>query len=403
MIPSPALPGLYVHLPFCSAICPYCDFYVLTGDQDRRQDFVDYLTREIEICASGPWPDFVDTAPDRPFDTLYFGGGTPSLLSPDQLRSILESITDALPIVPRPWIGLEANPENIEKENLDAWRDLGVEFLSLGVQSFDDRKLEFLGRVHRAEKAREGVLLARQCGIETISVDLIYGLPGETSEQWRQDLDAAVELQPDHLSCYQLTIEPGTRFGFRHQRGLLVEASTEVQTERFISTHECLAERGFTAYEVSNFATGPHHQSRHNKKYWDHTPYLGLGPSAHSFAPHHRWWNTRKIKLYKEIIDSDRRPIGDFEELEERAYCLEILMLGLRTPRGVDFDAFPGDSGTSIRQSNAKLIDELTTSGLVDMVGQRLFPTLSGLALAEAIARRFDILDGEPPQATGIC
>ena len=216
-------------------------------------------------------------------------------------------------------------------------------------------------------------------------------------------MEAAFELQPDHFSCYQLTVEPRTSFGFRHQRGHLVELSTEKQAERFISTHELLEEHGFAAYEVSNFATSSHHQSRHNQKYWNHTPYLGVGPSAHSFASRHRWWNARKIKPYIEKIHTGQRPIDACEELSEANACLEFLMLGLRTPRGVDFGSFPGDRGPSIRQANLRLIDDLLTSRLAKLDGDRLRPTLSGLAVAEAIARRFDILEGDPPQGQGIC
>ena len=403
MTASPNLPGLYVHFPFCATICPYCDFYVLTGDRHSRQVFVDYLLAEIELCASTLWPALVDEAPEGPFDTIYFGGGTPSLLTPDQLQSLLDSITDGLPIAPRPWIGLEANPEDVDQKSLHTWRALGIDFLSLGVQSFDDQRLEYLGRAHGARKARESVDLARQSGIETISVDLIYGLPGETSEDWRAELATAFALRPDHFSCYQLTVEPQTPFGFRQQRGRFIELSTEEQAERFISTHELLEEQGFAAYEVSNFAASPDHQSRHNRKYWNHTPYLGLGPSAHSLASRQRWWNSRKIKPYMEKIDTDQRPIDAFEKLSESSVCLEYLMLGLRTPRGVDFDSFPGERGPSIRKANLRLIDDLLSSELATLEGSRLLPTLPGLAVAEAIARRFDILEGNPPGGQGIC
>lgn len=403
MTAAPNRPGLYLHFPFCSRICPYCDFYVLTGDRDRRQIFVDHLINEIELCANNPWPEFVDEAPDQPFDTLYFGGGTPSLLTPNQLRSLLDSITQALPIKSRPWIGLEANPEDVDKEVLHAWQALGVNFLSLGVQSFDDRRLEFLGRAHGARRARESVALARQCGIETISVDLVYGLPGETLEDWQPEIATALELQPDHLSCYQLTIEPRTSFGFRHQRGRLIELSAEEQADRFVSTHQILEEQGFAAYEVSNFATSDHHQSRHNRKYWNHAPYLGIGPSAHSFASRHRWWNARKIKPYMEKIRTHQRPIDGCEELSQATACLEHLMLGLRTPGGVDFSSFPGDMGPAIRQANLKLIDDLLTGDLATLDDNRLRPTLAGLAVAESIARQFDLLECFPPEGEGIC
>lgn len=397
------LPGLYFHFPFCSTICPYCDFYVLTGDRARRRQFVDRLIREIEGCARRLWPSFVDPPPEAPFDTLYFGGGTPSLLHADELRRLVDAVHSHLPTVAQPWIGFEANPEHLDEERLAAWSSLGVNFLSLGVQSFSDQKLEFLGRSHRSEMARHSAYLARQSGIETLSIDLIYGLPEETAEQWSDDLDGALSLKPDHLSCYQLTIEPRTSFGFRRQRGELVESSRQVQADLFVLTHQRLREDGFPAYEVSNFAAAPEHRSRHNMKYWSHTPYLGLGPSAHSFAGRHRWWNARKIRPYSRLLDKDQRPIEAHEALRLADLILERLMLGLRTPSGVDFSSFPEDSGRAIWRHNRLLIEEICSRGWATTEGRCLRPTLSGLALAEAITRRFEFPEIDPPKTAGIC
>jgi oxygen-independent coproporphyrinogen-3 oxidase len=399
----PTRPGLYVHLPFCSRICPYCDFYVLSGDRDRRQQFTDWLIQEIELCARQLWPSFVDQPPREPFDTLYLGGGTPSLLHADELERLLAAIHSTLPIAAQPWIGFEANPEHVDERRLTTWRGLGVSFLSLGVQSFSNRKLEFLERTHRSGQARESVVLAKLSGIESISVDLIYGLPGETAEEWRGDLERALELQPDHLSCYQLTIEPRTPFGFRRERGQLVESDPEVQADLFLLTHRHLGEQGFPAYEVSNFAKAPEHRSRHNMKYWTHAPYLGVGPSAHSFANRQRWWNARKIKPWALLLGHDQRPIEGYEVLDRTSLSLERLMLGLRTPSGVDFASFPENTGRSICQGNRQLIDEICSNGWAVAEGWYLRPTLKGLALAEAIARRFQLRNSDPPEARRIC
>ncbi len=399
----PSQPGLYLHLPFCSRICPYCDFYVLSGDRDRRRQFVDRLIQEIELCAGQLWPPFVDQPPREPFDTLYLGGGTPSLLHPDELERLFSAIHSNLPMVARPWIGFEANPEHVDTRSLATWKSLGVSFLSLGVQSFNDRKLSFLERTHRSGEARNSFALAKLSGIESISIDLIYGLPGETAEAWREDLDWALELQPDHLSCYQLTIEPKTPFGFRKQRGQLLESDPEVQADLFLLTHRHLREHGFPAYEVSSFSTAPEHRSRHNMKYWTHAPYLGLGPSAHSFANRQRWWNTRKIKPWALLLDDDQRPIEGHEALDGISLSLERLMLGLRTPSGVDFASFPENVGSSICRDNRQLIDEICSNGWAIVEGSCLRPTLKGLALAEAIARRFQLRNSDPPDAPQIC
>src|SRR5215218_8299567 len=287
-----ASPGLYLHIPFCSAICPYCDFAVLTGGPERRAQFTDHLIREIGMWSS-------DLGPFQGMDTVYFGGGTPSALSPEQLGRIIEAAKTYLPVREDAWIFLEANPEDVTPESVLAWRDLGVRTLSLGIQSFDAEALAFLGRRHSPQQARQSVELARGAGFHTVALDLIYGLPGQSAEAWRRTLETAVSLQPDHISCYQLTIHEGTPFGFRLKRGKLAEAPEESQAELFLLTHSFLKDAGWPGYEVSNFARSPEHQSRHNRKYWDHTPYLGVGPSAHSLAaadassPARRWWNVR--------------------------------------------------------------------------------------------------------------
>jgi len=390
---GPGGPGLYVHLPFCSAICPYCDFYVLTGDTRRHHQYIRHLLEEIVLCGQSPWPSFVDSTPAGSFDTLYFGGGTPSLLRPRDLQAVRAAIDIHLPVVEKPWIGLEANPEDVTEENLAAWEEIGIHFLSLGIQSFDERALRFLGRQHEPRDCRHSVALARQSNIETLSLDLIFGLPGQSAKDWQTDLEIAADLQPDHLSCYQLTIEPGTPFGFRRAQGRLSEMARGDQADLFLLTHTWLAERGFAAYEVSNFAAAPRHRSRHNRKYWSHTPYLGLGPSAHSFASGWRWWNRRKIKPYESQIDAGERPIEGRELLTPGQLRLEHLMLGLRTPAGVDFSTFPDGSGPRLWVANRSLIDELAGAALATVQEQKLIPTLAGLAVAEASACRFELLD----------
>ena len=226
---TPAGPGVYIHIPFCSAICPYCDFSVLTGGPAARESFVQALLAEVELWSGSDWGTF---------DTLYFGGGTPSALASEQLRRLLAGLRRHLPVSPEAWIFLEANPEDVTAQSLAAWRDLGVRTLSLGVQSFQAPALGFLGRRHGPEQAVASVRLALAAGFSTVSVDLIYGLPGQTPEIWAQDLETALSLGPQHLSCYQLTVHEGTPFGFRHRRGQLAELPEEEQAELFFLTHQ---------------------------------------------------------------------------------------------------------------------------------------------------------------------
>ncbi|MGH9337325.1 MAG: radical SAM family heme chaperone HemW, partial [Vicinamibacteria bacterium] len=278
-------PGLYVHVPFCSAICPYCDFAVNLGTEARRARYADALLSEVALRPM----------PETPFDTLYFGGGTPSALSGESVRRIVSELSSRGWLASGCRIYLEANPEDASAESLAALREAGVSTLSLGVQSLDPESLRFLGRRHTAEEARLSIALARESGFETVSIDLIYGLPGQTEDRWRRDLEAVLGLSADHLSCYQLTIHEGTFFGRFRREGSLVESPGELQGDLFRLTHRTLEAAGYEGYEASNFSRSPEHRSRHNEKYWSHTPYLGLGPSAHSFDGRTRSWNERSF------------------------------------------------------------------------------------------------------------
>jgi oxygen-independent coproporphyrinogen-3 oxidase len=413
-------PGLYVHVPFCSAICPYCDFSVLRAGAEARRRFVRHLVAEVPL-ASAAW------AEPRPFDTVYFGGGTPSQLPADDLGRVLEACRERLAVAPDPWTFLEANPEDVTAEACAAWRSLGVRTLSLGVQAFSDDLLRFLGRRHTGAQARAAVGTALAAGFDTVSVDIIFGLPGQSPEAWRRELSAAVALGPGHVSCYQLTIHERTRFGVAKRRGQLAEMPEPEQAVLFELTHRVLADAGFPAYEVSNFARAPGHQSRHNRKYWDHTPYLGLGPSAHSFAADgapafaadttpaptpstagalraarstprpraRRWWNELRTARWEARIAAAERPVESEESLGPNELAAEAVMLGLRTTRGIDLDAFANRFGFDLLAANEPLVARLAAEGHLAVEhgpeGRRLLPTVSGLAVADGLAAAFDV------------
>jgi oxygen-independent coproporphyrinogen III oxidase len=392
-VPSSA-PGLYLHVPFCSSICPYCDFSVVHAASPARRSFVSRLATEVALAAPA-WRD------PRPFDTVYLGGGTPSQLQPDELARVLEACRGHLALA-SPWIFLEANPEDVTREACDAWRELGVRTLSLGVQSFSDETLRFLGRRHSAEEARQAVETALGAGFDTVSIDLIFGQRGQTTGDWRRELAAAVSLEPQHVSCYQLEVHPRTRFGVQAKHGQLSELPEEDQAALFELTHVFLEEAGWAAYEVSNFARGAGHQSRHNRKYWDHTPYLGLGPSAHSLAggdarsQARRWWNERGTPRWEKRIAAGERPIEAQELLGPKELAEEALLLGLRTTAGVDLASFRARYGADLLGGNPALVARLVDEGRVVVRagpegGQRLIPTLSGLAVADGLAAAFDL------------
>jgi oxygen-independent coproporphyrinogen-3 oxidase len=377
--------GLYLHVPYCSAICPYCDFAVVTGSRVRRAAFARRLAEEAALWRDSPLA----------FDTVYLGGGTPSALLPDELALILGAARAALQIDPGARLFLEANPEDATAESLASWRGLGVATLSLGVQSFDAGALRFLGRRHGPDEARRAVSLAREAGFATVSLDLIYGLPDQDGRAWLADLEAAVALAPDHLSCYQLTVHEGTPFGRRKERGQLAELPEEGQAALFELTHRFLADAGYPAYEVSSFARAPEHRSRHNQKYWDHTSYLGLGPSAHSFAAlagePRRWWNERRLPAYEARVAAGERPVAGEEALAPADLALEALMLGLRTAAGIDVASFRARYDVDLAASNGAWIARLLDEGYLEEAGGRLAPTLRGLAVADALARGFEV------------
>jgi putative oxygen-independent coproporphyrinogen III oxidase len=379
-------PGLYVHIPFCSAICPYCDFSVLTGGRERQATFVDHLEAEIETWARPSGELF-----QAPFDTVYLGGGTPSSLAPWELERILAALARHLSLDPEPWIHMEVNPEDVTADSLAAWRRLGVRTLSLGAQSFDAQNLRFLGRRHTPARGQQAVEMGLEAGFHTVSLDLIFGLPGQDAESWARDLQEAVRLGPHHISCYQLTVHAGTPFGFRRDRGQLSELPEEIQAELFLATHERLESVGYAAYEVSNFALAPEHHSRHNIKYWQHVPYLGIGPSAHSFVGHRRWWNERKIGPYQRRLAHGELPVAGHETLGPGELALEHLMLGLRTLRGIDLRDIGRRCDLDLETANQALVTELLAGGLLISSGSRLQPTRRGMAMADALAGAFAI------------
>ncbi|MEM1204883.1 MAG: radical SAM family heme chaperone HemW [Acidobacteriota bacterium] len=392
--------GLYLHVPYCSAVCPYCDFAVRRGDGDRADAFAEVLIREIRDVASGAVAPPDDPAPSRAlgrlatstFDTVYLGGGTPSLLGGDPLAEVLGAVTDVFDLDPGARLFFEANPENVDDPRLARWRDLGVSVLSLGVQSFDDGELKFLGRRHSGREAVVAVERALAAGLGTVSVDLIYGLPDQTLEGWSRSLEQAIALGPDHLSLYELEVNEGTPFFKQRRRGELTELDEDLQAELFHHTHTRLGEAGFESYEACSFARAPRHRSRHNGKYWRHAPYLGLGPSAHSFAAGVRMWNERLEPRWRKRVNAGQSAVAGFESLTAEGFILEALMLGLRTMGGVDLGDLRRRTGIDLATPNRDRIERWRDAGwLHEGDGPHLRPTRLGLAVADRLATELSV------------
>jgi len=372
--------GLYVHVPFCSSICPYCDFAVTLAGEERRAEWARLLG--VEAGREG-WRAGA-------FDTLYFGGGTPSSLAPARVGNVLEALRGSLRLREDCRLHFEANPEDLDADTLAAWRRLGFSVISIGVQSFDDGILRTLGRRHQGKDAEKVVRRALDAGFETVSVDLIFGLAGQEADCWRRDLETAVGLGVQHISCYQLTIEESSLFGRRKAEGLLEEMEHDAQGDLYLLTHKLLGDHGFEGYEISNFAR-PGHRSEHNLKYWKGHPYLGLGPSAHSFdGDRKRWWNESRLRRWAARLSRGESAVAGREVLDDTQRLLEEMMLGFRLAEGVDFGKLEEKYSLSLLAPNAGLISRLIGEGLAFLEEKRLRLSPRGMAVADGIIRAFE-------------
>jgi oxygen-independent coproporphyrinogen-3 oxidase len=366
-------PGLYIHVPFCLSKCPYCNF-ASTTDLDAVPCYLEALMAEMAL--------FRDTF--AAFDTIYLGGGTPSVLNAGQIASILNGVRGNFDIAKDAEITVECNPADVTPPYLDGLLAIGVNRLNIGVQSFHNPVLRFLGRRHNAAAALAAVDAALKAGVRNTGIDLIYGVPGQDMDAWLQTLAAAVSFRLPHLSCYQLTVEEHTPLGARVRQGECAAPSEEAQLDFFMTTSSMLAEAGYIHYEVSNFALAESLASRHNRKYWDHTPYLGLGPAAHSFADGKRRWNKSSVSEYCDALGAGRSPAAGEETLTAEDLAFEALFLGLRTRKGIPESLL--DDGTGTPPSKKALLERLLDEGYLERQDGFLRPTRKGMAVADGLA-----------------
>ncbi|MDM8535649.1 radical SAM family heme chaperone HemW [Desulfobacterales bacterium HSG17] len=338
--------AIYLHIPFCIQKCIYCDFYSKT-DLFLIPDYIKALEAEIRKRSVKQYK----------INTIYFGGGTPSLLSVKEVDLLLQTIKDCFAVLPDAEISFEINPCTVDFNYLESLRNIGVNRLSIGLQSFNDDKLEFLKRIHKADQAVKAIENAKKAGFSNISLDLIYGLPFETGAVWLQDLEQAVRMKPEHLSCYMLTIEPLTPLDNIVKQGLVHPLDNQSMASLFKETAHVLNEFQFEHYEISSFAKGRAYRSKHNSQYWDMTPYFGFGAAAHSYDGNKRSWNHRSIKNYIKDINSGRLPVEDFETLTLEQKKLETIMLGLRTLEGVDMKQYKSQFHISFQEEFSENIE----------------------------------------------
>ena len=363
---DPKNPGLYVHIPFCRSKCPYCDFYSVPSTTLVSR-WLEALQKEIIH-----YKDRFDQ-----FDSLYLGGGTPTCLDALSLKKIMETLRAHFDFAADTEMTIEANPGDLTEEKIIALKDVGFNRISLGVQAFDDDTLSYLGRTHSAQDAEKALLDLRASGFDNIGIDLIYGFEGQTVKAWKNTLEKALSFKPEHLSCYELNIEKGTLFSRWQQEGIIKPLTEKVLSNLFTTTSNFLRDHGYTHYEISNFDREEKYASRHNQKYWRHIPYLGLGPSAHSFQDSTRWWNVRSIRAYCKSLEAGEMPIDGHEKLTNEQLILESISLGTRTREGFELNEIPPDTLSS------ENLSKLQDAGFIQIKDNRVIPTQTGFLVAD--------------------
>ncbi|MBW1901348.1 MAG: radical SAM family heme chaperone HemW [Deltaproteobacteria bacterium] len=375
---QPGHAGIYIHIPFCIKKCSYCDFYSVT-DLTLKKPFVDALETEIRLTSTH----------QPPCDTLYLGGGTPSVLETDQICFILESCFKYFNLLPDAEITMEVNPGTVNKAALKEFRLAGVNRLSIGIQSFQNQGLNFLGRIHSSDDASDTVRAAVHAGFENISIDLIYGIPDTTLTYWKSDLEKAIQFQPEHLSCYMLSFEPGTPLFDDLQAGLIRHLSEKDYCILFETTRQMLGDSGYIQYEISNFARSPTLCSRHNMKYWTFMPYIGLGPSAHSFNNNQRKWNKKSIPEYLEDLGKGLPATEKKETLTTEQQMIEALYLGFRQTAGIDTSWFNKTFDRDFNQMFADAINTFSQKRYMNISENKCRLTTKGLLLLDSIVDAF--------------
>ncbi len=386
-----ANPGLYCHIPFCVKKCPYCNFYSVTN-LDLIPRFLKAIKREAVLYGRNNWffnPEGLKSVKHFKFDTIYIGGGTPSVLNPGQIEDLISSLLSFFPFSKGAEITVEVNPADISGKYLKTLISLGVNRLNLGVQSFNPGSLVFLGRRHTPEEAEDSIWIVKDAGFRNLGIDLIYGLPGQDMESWLADLEKALDFSPEHISCYQLTIEKRTPFGAMLKKGALAKISEDREYKFFMATSKRLTQAGYCHYEISNFAKDKNLISRHNSKYWQHIPYLGLGPSAHSFFKDRRWWNCRSVVKYFKALEDWDLPIEGAEELTKEQKRIESLYFAFRTQNGLDLKRFKEEFGQDMKVDPPGLINMLKKEGKIAIDGDIIISTLEGKAVADAMTLLF--------------
>ncbi|HEX2606146.1 MAG TPA: radical SAM family heme chaperone HemW [Flavisolibacter sp.] len=367
--------GIYLHIPFCKQACTYCNFHFTTSLR-YKDDLVQALLKEIRLER-----DYLEGAA---VETIYFGGGTPSLLSLADCEAILQEIKSCFPVSGDAEITLEAHPDDITPDHLKGWKQAGINRLSMGVQSFFEEELRWMNRAHHAGQARQSIEWSFREGFTNMTIDLIYGSPLLTDEGWKENVDIATGYGIPHLSCYALTVEEKTPLHKHISRKESQEVDNEKQARQFLQLMEWLSAKGYEHYEVSNFAL-PGKRSRHNSAYWKGIPYLGFGPSAHSYNGIQRRWNVANNTLYIKGL-SENKPKRETEILSAQDRLNETIMISLRTREGLNLDHLASQWGTETRDRIGLQLQKYIQHRLIQVTGSQVQLTNEGMLRADGIA-----------------
>ncbi len=373
--------GIYIHIPFCRSRCSYCDFATGIYNADAAEQYVISLAQEIA--------DYRETSGQEIVDTIYLGGGTPSTLSPDQLGRLLSTVHQRFDVIEDPEVTMEMNPGTVTPETLEEFRRGGVNRASFGAQTFSDHELARLGRSHTSDQTRETFHQLRAAGFDNVSLDLIAGLPGQTLEQWRRNVDEALTMHPEHLSFYLLEVHEGTPLAKYIRTGLQPKPDEELAAEMYEVMLDQAVAAGYQHYEISNLCL-PGHESRHNTKYWTGAPYYGFGCSAHSYDGRaRRWSNERDVSGYVNLVTTGQTPIVEQRELNEHDRRAEAVFLGLRMMDGYNVREYQNRFGDDLIAQHRDELARFTEAGLIELRSDVLKLTRAGALLSNEVFAAF--------------
>ena len=373
--------GIYIHIPFCRSRCSYCDFATGIYNVDVAERYIASVAREID--------SYTETSTPAQVDAIYLGGGTPSLLTSDQLELLLDAVHRRFQVADNVEVTLEMNPGTVTEETLWAFRQLGVNRASFGAQTFNDYELARLGRSHTAQQTRETFRLLRKTGFDNVSLDLIAGLPGQTVEEWQRNVDEALSMRSEHLSFYLLEVHEGTPLANHIRTGLQPTPDEDLAAEMYELMLDQASEAGYRHYEISNLCL-PGYESRHNTKYWTGSPYFGFGCSAHSYdGVAARWSNERDVGGYVSLIEAGKSPIVERRELNEDDRQSEAVFLGLRMMEGYNVRDYQNRFGVDLIERHRENLKRFTDAGLVELDNDVLRLTRSGALLSNEVFAAF--------------